>query len=261
MDLEQIYWYWEKAGENSSSSSTIMPTSRDPYLGELEESFIMSYLEKDCDVFEIGCGDALHTLKYARSVKSILGLDISKSLIHTAQERAVREGINNAHFLVGSIINLSDIIGNKKFDRIISQRCIINLPQWEYQKEVLLQMGSMLREGGLLIMTEGFQEELDNLNEIRKRIGLSSVVTVKYNKNLLHSEFDPFIVQYFQIKSIHDYGFYLVLSRIYHPLAVLPEDPKHDDKLNEISKRLSCLMPAPDFRRYSYNLCYVLQKK
>jgi hypothetical protein len=58
-----------------------------------------------------------------------------------------------------------------------------------------------------------------------------------------------------------DYGFYLLLSRVLHPLSVLPESPKHDSRVNEAAMQISRNIEIPAMQKYSYNLFYVLRKK
>jgi len=113
----------------------------------------------------------------------------------------------------------------------------------------------------VFLMTEGFQEELDNLNHVRQEAGLSAIQVVSYNRNFRHGEFDSFITTYFDVERIQDYGLYLLLSRVFHPLAVLPGEPRHDSRLNEVAGILERLVDLPECRRFSYNLLYVLRRR
>lgn len=261
MNLEQIREHWQNAGEQLSLSERVTPTSRDPFLGELEENFIFKHLQPQQKVLEVGCGDAAHTLKYAEHVKFVYGVDIAESLIRLAKQKQSSAGVDNVEFVVGSVLTLDQVPGQNDFDCVISQRCLINLPTWEHQKEALAGIHRVLKPGGMFLMTEGFQDELDELNGLRQQVGLSTINVVDYNRNFRHAEFDDFIGQYFSITAVHDYGHYLFLSRVYHPLAVAPEAPKHDSRLNEVAGLLTGVVPGSDFKRYSYNLCYVLTKK
>lgn len=260
MNLEEIRQHWERAGEDLSLSQKVTPTSRDPFLGRLEECNILRYLHANQKVLEVGCGDASHTLKYAQRVKHVWAVDIAESLIGLAKQRAGSLGVSNVEFAVGSILHAGEIFRNKPIDCVISQRCLINLPTWEYQQAAILQIHQLLMPGGLFLLTEGFQDELDNLNHLRERVRLPTIDVVGYNRNLIHDEFDTFVGQYFTIEAVEDYGLYLFLSRVYHPLVVIPEQPKHDSPLNEAASVLSRLLSTSDFRAYSYNLLYVLKK-
>lgn len=262
MKLNQIKKHWEEAGKDLSLSSIVTATSRDPYLGNAERNYILQYLRKDQNVLEIGCGDGYHTVQYSKRVNHITGLDVADSLINLANVRAKKARVKNADFVTGSILDVKDIVKGEKINSIISQRCLINLPDWKTQKETILKLHKLLPKGGHFLMTEGFQDELNNLNDARKKVRLSKINVVSYNRNFLHREFDNFIKKYFIIEKIHNYGLYIFLSRLYHPLCVYPQAPKHDSKLNQTAGILSEIYKDQNiFKEYSYNLFYVLRKK
>jgi len=261
MDLEQVQAHWQSAGECLSLDEKVTPTSRDPFLGKLEEQYILQYLGPEQTVLEIGCGDAVHTISYAKRVHSICGLDVANSLIKLARQRADSADARNAEFVTASVLDIPKLFQSRSFDCVISQRCLINLADWKHQKEAILKIHEVLKPGGLFLVTEGFVEELQNLNRVRQAVELSEIKTVSYNRNLLHCEFDPFVEQHFDVQVVHNYGFYLFLSRVYHPLVVGPEQPRHDSALNEVASVLSNLVPVPEMRQFSYNLFYVLTKK
>lgn len=260
MKLEDIKTHWEEAGKRFPTEGKITPTSRDPYLGLLERENIISHLDKPYVALEIGCGDGSHTMHYAKRVKILSGVDVSKSLIKIARKRVISESIKNVDYTVGSVLDLNKIYSPQQFNCVISQRCLINLPEWNYQKDVIFKVHNLLQKDGLFLLTEGFQEELDNLNAIRRKFNLSEIKTADYNKNLIRTNFEAFVNQYFDIIEVRQYGAYLFLSRIFHPLAVLPNEPKHDSRLNEVSMEISQIVQMPDLEKYSYNLFYVLRK-
>ncbi len=260
-ELDKILRHWEEAGEQISLSDRVTHTTRDPFLGQLEKNYILQYLQANQNALEVGCGDALHTLDYAKRVTSLRALDFAESLIKLAKQRARSSGIRNIEFVVGSVLEAGRIFRNNEMDCVTSQRCLISLPSWQYQRDAIQQIHSLLKAGGLFLLTEGFQDELDNLNCLRQAVDLSTIEPVHYNYNLLHSEFDPFVSRYFTIEAVEDYGLYLFLSRVYHPLVLLPEQPKHDSRLNEVASLLSSLVTAPSLKEFSYNLFYALRKK
>lgn len=261
MKLDDIAGHWEKSGKSFSLQSKVTPTSRDPYLGKLEEDHVLELLHPNHTVLEIGCGDASHTINFSRKVRQIYALDVAKSLIALAKKRSAESGASNIEFETGSVLDLAKIFKGRRIDCVVSQRCLINLPTWKDQRKAILQIHKLLQPGGLFLLTEGFQDELDNLNQVRRKVGLPEIRVVDYNRNFTHGEFDSFIAEHFVVEEVRDYGFYLFASRVYHPLVVQPDPPKHDSKLNEVACRLSELVPAPDFMKYSYNLLYVLKKK
>ena len=260
MELQEIKQYWEEVGKVFKNRTGISPTSRDPYLAYLERKNITSFLKPEMNILEIGCGDAVHTIEYAPKVKSIIGLDISRSLLSLAKTNIKKSGLKNINLIQGSILELEKIFKNQKFDAIISQRCLINLPDWNLQKNSIEQIAKILNSKGLFLMTEGFNNGLNEINKIRLKNNLPEIKVVKYNHNFDDDKFNDFIVQTFQIEQIFDYGFYLYMSRVYHPMVVFPESPKHHSKLNETASILATERQFPDFKKYSYNLFYVLKK-
>jgi len=260
MKLEDIKRHWEQAGQSFPAHGPITPTSRDPYLGRLERDNILSHLAERHTCLEIGCGDGQHTVHYARKAKKIFALDISAGLVSVAQKRLEQESLENVELFVGSMLNLGEIFQGQQFDCIISQRCLINLPDWEHQRMAMLQAYDLLKEGGLFLLTEGFQDNLNKLNAIRTAMSLPEIKVAPYNRNFLSHEFDKFIGQYFELIDQRHYGLYLFLSRVYHPLVVSPEEPRHDSKMNDVAMRLSQVLSLPDMEKYSYNLFYALKK-
>jgi hypothetical protein len=130
---------------------------------------------------------------------------------------------------------------------------IINLPAWQYQRTAILQVRDVLHKNGLFILTEGFQEELDNLNRVRFALCLREIKVVKYNKNLIRRDFEKFVKRYFTVVEVRHYGLYLFLSRVFHPLAVHPDEPKHDSRLNEAAMRIHEKLQLQEIGKYSYN--------
>lgn len=259
LTMEDIRKHWEEAGQSFPTEWRITPTSRDPYLGQLEEENILDFLRPDQVVLEMGCGDGSHSVKYARQVKELSALDLIENLLNRAKQRAADAQLENMNFTLGSVLALKELYPAGKFDCLISQRCLINLAEWELQQEAFKQAHSLLREGGLLLMTEGFQDAMDELNVVRSQFGLPEIA-VAYNRNFIRPEFEAFIGQYFEPVEVRHYGGYLFLSRVFHPLAVLPAEPKHDARINEVAMEISRAMPLPDLDKYSYNSFYALRK-
>lgn len=260
MNLDEIKRHWETASQQFPTAGTVTPTTRDPYLGQLEEENLLSYLVTGQVALELGCGDGAHTVKYARRVSRITGLDLTADFIRIARNRVMSEGIGNAEFNVASVLDLKATYPGREFDCIMTQRCLINLPEWPYQQDALLQAHGLLKRGGLFLITEGFQDEFDNLNAVRRRFGLP-VITCDYNRNFVREDFENFVKPYFEIIERRHYGAYLFLSRVLHPLAVLPEQPRHDGKLNQVALKIFRTVPMPGLEQFSYNLFYALRRR
>ena len=261
MDLDEIREHWEDSGREFALDGKITPTTRDPFLGQLERENFLDLLDASQNCLEIGCGDASHSMYYARKVASLTGVDVANTLIDVANRRAREESIDNVQFEVGSVLDIENIARGKSFDCVVSQRCLINLPSWEHQMEAIQQVHRLLPLGGTFLLTEGFQEHMEVLNDAREASSLSRIKVVDYNRNFLLEEFKPFIETLFDVVETRHYGAYLFFSRVYHPLVVAPEAPRHDARMNEVAMELQNRVSLPEMEKYSYGLFYSLKKK
>lgn len=261
MDLTGIKKFWQDAGTHFTEIGLGTPTSRDPYLAELERENILSHLQASCSALEIGCGTASHSVHYAARLKHLVGVDVAESLIKRAFFHKNESACTNLELLEGSVLNLENIFASKKFDCVISQRCLINLPTWQDQKHALEILHGMLASGGLLLLSEGFQDGLEALNATRVQLGLPVIAVVACNRNFIKAEFEAFISGLFDVVEQKHYGEYLLLSRLLHPLAVFPEIPRHDAKINKAACQIARSVVLPETAKYSYNLFYALKKK
>lgn len=106
-----------------------------------------------------------------------------------------------------------------------------------------------------------------NLNDIK--IHWEEVSEQFHDKGGISPTFrDPFLAELekenrlniLATEKILDNGFYPYMSRIYHPLVVEPEVPKHDSPLNKIAAPLATQNNFTEIKKYSYNLLYILYK-
>jgi SAM-dependent methyltransferase len=259
--LEEIRDHWESAGASFPESELVTPTSRDPYLAQLERRAIISHLAGRESAMDVGCGDASHSIEYAKVVGRLIGVDNAASLLAVARRRIDAAGTDNVELLLASVLELDARVPAGAFDAVISQRCLINLPTWEDQKAALEQLHKVLASGGILLVSEGFIDELVALNQLRTALRLSPISVSRYNHFLSRDEFETFVGPLFRIRAIVHYGVYLYLSRVLHPLVVAPAEPRHDSAFNELAMRVALAGDAGDFARYSYNSLYALEKQ
>ncbi len=98
---------------------------------------ILRFLEKDKTVLDIGCGTGGFVLKIAPCSKYVLGVDISESMIRTANRRKKKSGFTNIDFLIGNARELSHLI-DQHFDYAVLSFFIHEVNP-EYRLEILRQ--------------------------------------------------------------------------------------------------------------------------
>ncbi|HOP06280.1 MAG TPA: class I SAM-dependent methyltransferase [candidate division Zixibacteria bacterium] len=261
MQLDEIKKHWETAGKAIGLDDPMPVTSRDPFMGQLERRYILQHLPSNGRVLEIGCGDALHAPLYAARSHEYHGLDVAASLLALAETRLSGSDLNNWTLHCASVLDIDKRFEPGSFDCIISQRCIINLPTWSDQKEALNKICSLLRPGGKFLLSEGFTGELANLNQLRNEMGLPPINVVEYNRFMDRGEFETEVGCQFSVEAFCHYGLYLYLSRVFHPLAVFPDQPQHLSPMNEAAMKLSMQGEVDQYSSLSYNLFYSLKKK
>jgi SAM-dependent methyltransferase len=255
--------YWTAAAAHESDGDGLRPTARDPHLQDAVEAAMVRRLRSADRVLDIGCGDGVSTLRFARHAGQIVGVDYIEAFVEKAARRARGAGASNTGFEAASVLDLAGVRArHQPFDVAITIRCLINLSSAAEQETAIAEIASCVKPGGLYLASEGWAEGMDGLNLLRRRAGLPSIEVVKYNLLLRRSEFERAASDHFEIVDYIGLGFFLMMSRVVQPLLVAPEAPSHTHKLNQIAARLEqqCLF-GNEFQSCDYAGVYVLRRK
>lgn len=236
---ERIKAYWE-------SPATV--SLRDPNLRQLEIETVASLLSPEDCVLDIGCGDGQGTVAYARMVRSILGIDHSARMVSEAEQRRRDADAPNARFIRGDLFNLSALCDGEQFDRVITERCLINLPGWEEQQEAIRVLARVLKPNGAYLMCETTLEGAEKLNALRARVGLEGIPIPWHNKPFAEDRLFPFLEKRFHLRDRIDFGLYYFLSRVINPLLGTPDNPIYDVRIDEVARRISSLISMTELR-------------
>ncbi|MBF8249505.1 MAG: methylase involved in ubiquinone/menaquinone biosynthesis [Candidatus Levybacteria bacterium] len=254
----QFVWnrWQEHAKKNAADPKAVI---RDIHFRNLSNHIVSSYLNMTDLALDAGCGNGYATAFYSKFVKKIIGFDYTPQFIKAAEKKyskLIRKG--NLEFSVGDVLDLAFLKKNK-FDKVITERTLINLPSWEDQKKAILNFYSVLKPKGLLLMTEITLQGHAAVDKIRKSVGLD--IIEKYPSNIYLDEpiLDKFLSKYFIIKHKKHFGAYTLISKIIHPLLVAPKPPKFDAKINRIADVVSRNFLGEDMP--SHNIFYVLEKR
>lgn len=90
--------FWDGVAEKYAKTKI---TDEESYKYTLERT--RSYLTKENEVLEIGCGTGSTALLLANSVKTLTASDISAEMIRIGREKAQNKGINNIRFMTNEV--------------------------------------------------------------------------------------------------------------------------------------------------------------
>ena len=185
----------------------------DENLRVLEESVVLGRLDKHTSFADLGCGGGESTVRYAARVKKCLALEQSNHLRSLAAERVKKAGLTNVTLMPGSVTDLGEY--SEKFDVALTQRVVINFSTWEEQKQVISNVWSTLRPGGLYIMLENTYEGAENLSAMRRSLGLDAI-PIHWHNNLLHHDlFIEYLKGKFSVDDVITFDLYFFLTRVY----------------------------------------------
>jgi ubiquinone/menaquinone biosynthesis C-methylase UbiE len=252
--LTEIRRIWAKrAREEGHDPHCTLP---DYHLHALEAQYVLRHLKSSDVALDIGCGNGMTTVQFATRVSRIIGGDCVEEMLVRARAMHARE---NLEYRVLDILDLQ--IPDATFDVVIAERCLINLPDWEMQKQAIREVARVLKPGGRFLMSESYEEAFLAFAALRQRFGIPPMRRHPNNYLLREQWLRAFLPQLFDIVSVEKMGVYYFVSRIIHPLLVAPQEPRYDAPINDVAVRMALEMAPALFSEYSVNGLYVLQKK
>jgi ubiquinone/menaquinone biosynthesis C-methylase UbiE len=256
VSLEEIKKFWIEAGKKDFDEQGLKPTARDPYLQMLNEFYILKSLEPNSSVIDIGCGDGTSSLKFAKRVKNLTGIDYSETLIERANEKCAP----NTQFIFGDVLDIKSLFPLEYFDAIIIIRCLINLPDEKMQYQALEDIFCLLKPKGILFLSEGYQQGWDGLNIHRKCSNLKKMEIRGYNNFFDDQLLNNLLKRHGRIRDFIGFGEYLHGSRVVHPLLT-NGDVKHDSHINKIFAEIQMNNSAKrNYRDCDYAGIYIVEK-
>src|SRR3989338_4599578 len=201
-ELVRDYW------ENPETVSII-----DKNLHKIEIGAVCKYLTSSDYVADIGCGDGVATVEYAKKVKKCVGIEYSDFLRKRASVLVTKSGLSNITIKKGNVLKLRSV--GEKFDVVIVQRLLINLLSWKDQQKGLINIYNILKPGGRFIMIENTNDAFLAMNEMRIAVGLESIPKHWHNRFFDYDKLMEFMDGKFQLLNFQDFGLYYFLTRVY----------------------------------------------
>ncbi|MFC1927498.1 class I SAM-dependent methyltransferase [Chloroflexota bacterium] len=166
----------EKWGDSQYS------TMDDEIIRSKETELILKFFDifkgRSLKVGDIGCGNGYTLSLLAKRFphNNYWGIDSSAELLAVAKNRRLAK----CEFVEGNACCLD--FDNGFFDIIYTQRCLINILDWEEQKNGLIEIHRTLKPEGYYLMIECFTDGLMNINKARTECGLTELKEAYHNK-------------------------------------------------------------------------------
>ena len=160
----------------------------------LEIDVVGSHIHSNANVLDVGCANGYSTLRIAEicEPQRMVGVDFSESMIKSAREKLVKNKPQySVEFHVADARRLP--FDDDSFDAVYTTRTLINLPNWQQQKEALNELVRVCCRGGVVVLSEAFWEPLVRLNAIRTVAGLPPLVEHDFNRYLKESSLGSYL--------------------------------------------------------------------
>ena len=236
-DSKQIQDFWEKQAKEFGALSDA--SWSDLWAIELEIRTILEYLNDGDLVADLGCANGYSTLRFATSKQiSICGVDyIPDMIVQAGQQlsqvdKTVQDRVS---FDVGDIRKLNE--SDNTYDKVVVTRVVINLGDWETQRQGLLESARILKPGGLLLLSEATVQGWNNMNHFRNEWGLPDIPMPPFNLYLDEHKVVESVSESLALVEILNFSStYYVGTRILKPLfanmlgtdSINVADPKMD---------------------------------
>jgi len=213
--------YWEEEETQSMS---------DPRIAELESRALEKRILANDIVLDIGCGSGDGAKYVMERCEEYTGFERSKTMIKKFKEKY-------SHKIVeGDMKDIPEEFDGK-FSVVMCQRSLINLETREEQKAVLKRIRKLLKPKGRILLCEAYEEGLEELNRLRKELGLDEMKPRWHNLYLTNKLVKEALSNW-TIIHFEDFSLYYLITRVLRAAAEYPDIPTEDSQLNEVAQKI-----------------------
>ncbi len=230
----------------------------DQNLRELEASAIAAALPEGGRVLDMGCGDGVNSCRYAERAASLLGIDYSAQMIDRAKDRFADWSGAPVQLRQMDLSELDTLPID--FNAVVSQRCLINLPDFDQQARAIAAVQRRLAPGGVFVMLECTEQGRANLNRLREQAGLEPIARPWHNTFFERERLEELLAGLFTISAVRDFSLYYLVTRVMNPLLGLDHSDPWSKRLDEAGRRLQAMLGLEELKGYGPQVLYVLTK-
>ena len=269
MEMSEIKAHWTNLAKTKGDS--LSATTRTETIKTLEIDAFQRWIAKKNNnwtkILEIGCGNGTNCIELCKRFPQIdfYGLDYVDEMIAKAKERSA--SISNLSFDIDDVTVLSSkLITGKRFDAIITDRCLINLNTIELQKKALKNIIDHLEDNGYYFMIENSMNSYAKQNGMRMNVGLEKRFPAAFNLFLddniildyIKNDLSLTIEEIDNFASLHDLMLYVI-----EPLANNGNISYGSNAINLVTDfLLKCGDKGMNqFGEFGQNRLYVLRKE
>jgi SAM-dependent methyltransferase len=210
--------HWDERARAVDDAASV--NIEDVYQRDLELEFVCGQLTGNERLLEVGCGNGFNTTRYRDRVVSIDAFDFSADMI----SRANRDHPDpNVRYYQASVLDPSAAPA-ATYDAVVCIRTLINLADLAAQRASIENLFSWTRPGGLVILIEGFADGFQALGELRRSLGLPTLVPASINSYCAVSDIQDLLDGGGESVATFHTGTWDVLTRVVLPLIAGPEN-------------------------------------
>ena len=206
----------------------------DIFQREIEYDYVCRYLEPGSRILEVGCGNGFSTERFRPLVGHVDAFDYAENMVERAREAF---GETNNRFIHDNVLDPQHL--GSDYDSVVCVRVLINLQDFEQQRLAVKKMAGLTRQGGRLILAEGFTDGFDRLNELRGEVGLPALIPASINFYSSLDQFQPVLSEWYELEETFHLGAYDYLTRVMYPLVVGSENATHNTNFSERCSELA----------------------
>ena len=212
----------------------------DKHLLNAEIELIKERIPRGAKILDAGCGEGEGTLAYSLIPDVLVhGADFSETRLAKSAERL--NGRDNVTLRKVDFLERHSL--DEDYDIVVSQRFLINLPEWKLQQQVLLDLARLLKPSGKMLLLEGSKRGVETLNEWRVACGMKSIEVKWHNLFFDDDALVSFMREHgYNLVEQDGLGTYFLLTRGIRPL--LDQQLNWDCEFNRLAaaKRLEDML-------------------